>query len=146
MTCGEFLLRLYFIHLVKSMKTAFSSGRPVQFFVMILACGAMLLKEQAASAAPSVVGLWRFNEGAGTNALDSSGLGNNGTLTGENGNIPAWVSGQPGFGGALWFTNDGSDHAYVTIPGNGSLQIGETPTNAWTITAWAYEDTGGTGT
>ena len=145
MTCGEFLLRLYFIHLVKSMKTAFSSGRPVQFFVMILACGATLLKEQAASAAPSVVGLWRFNEGSGTNILDSSGLGNNGTLTGENGNVPAWVTGQSGFGGALYFTNNGSDHAYANIPGAASLMIGQTATNSWTVTAWVYENSNDTG-
>ena len=69
-----------------------------------------------ASAAPSVVGLWRFNEGSGTNVTDSSGLGNNGMLAGENGNVPAWVTGQAGFGSALRFTNDGSDHAYVSIP------------------------------
>ncbi len=93
----------------------------------------------------ALVGLWRFNEGSGTNALDSSGLGNNGVLSGENGNIPAWVAGQAGFGGALRFTNNGTDHAYVAIPANGSLLIGQTATNPWTITAWAYEDSNGTG-
>ena len=93
----------------------------------------------------SLVGLWRFNEGSGTNAFDSSGLGNNGVLSGENGNVPAWATGQTGFGGALWFTNDGTDHAYVAIPSSGSLLIGQTATNPWTITAWAYEDSNGTG-
>ena len=44
----------------------------------------------------SLVALWRFNEGSGTTAFDSSGFGNNGTLVGENGNVPAWVSGKPG--------------------------------------------------
>jgi hypothetical protein len=96
------------------------------------------------AAAPSVVGLWRFNDGSGSMATDSSGLGNNGVLAGENGNIPAWVTGQAGFGGALWFTNDGTDHAYVTIPGAASLMMGQTATNPWTITAWAYEDSNGT--
>jgi hypothetical protein len=91
-----------------------------------------------------LVGLWRFNEGTGTNAADSSGFGNNGVLAGESGNVPAWVAGQPGFGGALRFTNDGLNHAYVTIPGSSSLQIGMTTTNAWTLTAWAYEDSNGT--
>jgi hypothetical protein len=47
-------------------------------------------------------------------------------------------------GGALWFTNNGADHAYVTIPGASSLMIGQTATNLWTITAWAYEDSNGT--
>ncbi len=91
-----------------------------------------------------LAGLWRFNEGTGTNVTDSSGLSNNGVLIGENGNVPAWVAGQPGFGGALRFTNDGVNHAYADIPGSGSLMIGQTATNPWTITAWAYEDSGGT--
>jgi len=92
-----------------------------------------------------LVGLWRFNEGTGTNVADSSGFNNNGVLAGENGNVPAWVAGQSGFGGALRFTNDGLNHAYVAIPGSSSLQIGLTATNPWTLTAWAYEDSGGTG-
>jgi len=92
----------------------------------------------------ALVGLWRFNEASGTNVLDSSGLGNNGALAGENGNVPARVAGKPGFGGALRFTNNGTDHAFVAIPSNGSLLIGQTATNPWTITAWAYEDSGGT--
>jgi hypothetical protein len=93
----------------------------------------------------SLVGLWRFNEPSGTNVLDASGLGNDGVMAGENGNVPARVTGQPGFGGALRFTNDSVDHAFVAIPANGSLAIGQTATNPWTITAWAYEDSGGTG-
>ncbi|MFZ0828849.1 MAG: LamG-like jellyroll fold domain-containing protein [Verrucomicrobiia bacterium] len=106
---------------------------------------AILLHQPAAAAAPSVVGLWRFDDGSGTSALDSSGLGNNGTLTGENGNVPAWVAGQAGFGSALRFTNNGADHAYVNIPGAASLMIGQTATNPWTVTAWVYEDSNGTG-
>ena len=111
----------------------------------MLALCATVLQQELACAAPTVVGLWRFNDGSGTNVLDSSGSGNNGTLAGENDNIPAWVTGQTGFGGALWFTNNGTDHAYVTIPGAASLMIGQTATNPWTITAWAYEDSNGTG-
>ena len=77
--------------------------------MIVVACATVLPVPyvQEAQAAPSVVGLWRFNEGSGTNAFDSSGLGNNGTLTGENGNVPAWVAGQSGFGSALRFTNNG---------------------------------------
>jgi hypothetical protein len=91
-----------------------------------------------------LVGLWRFNEGSGTNITDSSGFNNNGVLSGENGNVPAWVSGQAGFGSALRFTNDGINHAYADIPGSTSLQVGLTVTNPWTVTAWAYEDSNGT--
>jgi hypothetical protein len=97
------------------------------------------------SPAPALVGLWRFNEGSGTNAADSSGLNNNGALMGENGNLPAWVQGQPGFGSALYFTNDGANHVYVGIPGTNSLMIGQTPGEAWSITAWAYEVSNGSG-
>ena len=93
----------------------------------------------------TLVGLWRFNEPSGTNALDSSGLGNTGALEGENGNVPGRITGMAGFGGALRFTNNGADHAFVAVPANGSLAIGQTATNPWTITAWAYEDSGGTG-
>ena len=93
----------------------------------------------------TMVGLWRFDQGSGTNVLDSSGLGNNGYLAGENGNVPAWTTSQAGFGDALRFTNNGTDHAYVVIPSSGSLGIGQTATNPWTITAWAYEDSDGTG-
>lgn len=93
----------------------------------------------------SLVGLWRFNEPSGTNALDSSGLGNNGAIAGENGNVPARVAGQSGFGGALRFTNNGADHAFVAIPPNGTLAVGQTPTSPWTIAAWVYENSDGTG-
>lgn len=113
--------------------------------LIVVGCAGTLLPGSALGAAP-VLGLWRFNEGSGTNALDSSGLNNNGTLVGENGNVPAWVAGQSGFGGALRFTNDGANHAYVNIPGASSLTIGQTATNAWTIASWAYEDSGGSGT
>jgi hypothetical protein len=127
------------------MKTASSQGLAVKIFAVIATSLAVLMWEHAASAAPSVVGLWRFNEGSGSNVLDSSGLGNNGVLQGENGNVPAWVAGQTGFGTALSFTNDGTDHAYVSIPGALSLLVGQTATNAWSITAWAYESSDGTG-
>ena len=123
----------------------FSLGASTSLFASTMAFCALLLLENPASAAPRVVGLWRFNEGSGTNVTDSSGLGNNGYVAGENGNVPGWVPGQSGFGSALSFTNDGVDHAYVSIPGAPSLMIGQTATNAWSITAWAYESSDGTG-
>jgi hypothetical protein len=126
------------------MKRASSPGFFTPLFIMMVVCCAILLHEYAASAAPAIVGLWRFNEGSGTNVLDSSGLGNDGVLEGDNGNVPTWVTGQAGFGSALEFTNDGTNYAYVSIPGAASLMIGQTETNAWTITAWAYESSDGT--
>jgi hypothetical protein len=116
----------------------------VRFCLVVAFIWGGLLSQRAASAAIPVVGLWRFNEGTGTNVMDSSGFNNNGVLLGENGNVPVWVPGQTGFGGAIRFTNDGFNHAYVDVPGSSSLMIGQTATSPWTITAWAYEDSGGT--
>jgi hypothetical protein len=127
------------------MKTVFRTRPAARFFVTLLACGAIFLEIRTAVAGPSVVGLWRFDEGSGTNVADSSGLGHNGTITGENGNVPVWVGGQAGFGSALQFTDNGADHSYVTIPGAASLMIGQTATNPWSMTAWVYESSGGTG-
>jgi hypothetical protein len=54
-----------------------------------------------------LVGWWRLDDGSGTTAIDSSGSGNDGTLTGD----PKWVSGK--VGGALEM--DGGD--FVDVPG-----------------------------
>ncbi|MES2470864.1 MAG: LamG-like jellyroll fold domain-containing protein [Patescibacteria group bacterium] len=60
------------------------------------------------------VGHWKFDEGVGTDAADSSGTGNAGTLT----NGPTWTTGQ--FDGGLQF--DGTDD-YVDLGNNASLEI-----------------------
>ncbi len=70
-------------------------------------------------------GWWKFDEGSGTNAADSSGNGNTGTLT----NGPTWTNGV--VGGALNF--DGVDD-YVSANG---IAAGGSFGNAHTITAWA---------
>ncbi len=94
---------------------------------------------------PRLVGLWRFDEGSGDQARDSSGLTNHGVIIGENGNTPTWVSSRPGFGTALQFQNNGVDHAYVDIPASDSLRIGLASNDAWTITVWAKELSDGAG-
>lgn len=53
------------------------------------------------------VGYWKFDEGNGTVAYDSSEYGNDGTLYGS----CSWVDGK--YGKALWFSGGGS---YVRIP------------------------------
>jgi len=81
-----------------------------------------------------LVGWWRFNEGSGDTASDSSGNDHHGTLLGT----PEWVAGPDGFGGALSFHPDkciGVDCG-VFDPTNGTGQF--------TIALWAYWD--GTGT
>jgi hypothetical protein len=69
-------------------------------------------------------GYWKFDEGSGTTAYDSSGNGLDGTLNGD----PQWVEGQ--LGGALDFDGDDS----VEIPHNPLLSI----TDEITIAAWTY--------
>jgi hypothetical protein len=94
---------------------------------------------------PSLVGLWRFDEGQGDQVSDSSGLGHRGLIVGENGNTPAWVTGHPGFGQALQYVNNGVDHAYVDVPASESLKIGLTANDTWTLAAWANEASDGAG-
>ncbi len=81
-----------------------------------------------------LIGWWRFNEGSGDTANDSSGNDHHGTLIG----IPEWVVGPDGFGGALAFNPDvcvGVDCG-IFDPTNGTGQF--------TVALWAYWD--GTGT
>jgi hypothetical protein len=73
---------------------------------------------------PGLVGWWRFDEGTGTAANDSSGDGNNGTIYGA-----TWVTGV--YGQALSF--DGTDD-YVDIPASVNLPF--SGTNSWTIAMW----------
>ncbi len=69
-----------------------------------------------------LVGWWRFDEGSGTVAHDSSGKGNDGTSKGN----PAWVAGH--LGGALGF--DGSDD-YLDCGNGSSLSL-----TTWTVMFW----------
>ncbi len=70
-------------------------------------------------------GLWHFNEGSGSTANDSSGNGNNGTLT----NGPAWSSSGK-FGNALQF--DGVND-YVNIIKSDEFHFG---TSSFAVAAW----------
>jgi hypothetical protein len=72
--------------------------------------------------ATSLVGCWKFDEGTGTVAADSSGNGNNGAL--ENG--PAWTNGI--YGKALRF--DGTA-AFVNVPDSSSLHFSNVTVEAW---------------
>lgn len=78
----------------------------------------------------SLVGLWRFNDEAGTTAVDSSGNGNNGTLEGD----PQWVAGK--IEGALEFDGVGD---YVNCGDNEVLDI----QNQITLACWFKVDTFG---
>jgi len=72
---------------------------------------------------PGLVGWWRFDEGTGTIAVDSSGNGNNGTISGA-----TWVNGR--YGEALSF-NGATDGVQC-----GPLSI----TGSYAISAWIKAD------
>jgi hypothetical protein len=75
------------------------------------------------SAAADLVGWWKFDEGSGTTAVDSSGRGNDGTLEGA-----GWDAGN--FGNAVSF--DGS--SWVEIPGSAWDPI----ESQVTVAFWAF--------
>jgi len=74
-----------------------------------------------------LVGYWKFDEGTGTTAYDSSGNNNDGTLVNE----PEWVDGR--YGRALSF--DGIND-YVEIPDSPELRLNES--KGLTIMLWFY--------
>jgi hypothetical protein len=71
---------------------------------------------------PDLLGWWKFDDGTGTTAVDSSGNGNNGTFVGD----PEWVAGK--FGSGLLFDGQGGERVSL-----GGLDV---PSGAMTITAW----------
>jgi hypothetical protein len=73
---------------------------------------------------PALVGWWKFDEGSGAIAHDSSGNGNDGTLNGP----VEWVE-EGKIGGALAFTGP---YNYVQVQDSPSLDM----TDALTIAAW----------
>ena len=74
---------------------------------------------------PNLVGYWKFDEGSGSVAYDSSGNNNNGTIHGA-----TWTTGR--LGSALQF--DGTD--YVDCGSDSSLNI--SGSNGITYEAWIY--------
>ncbi|MEJ2704289.1 MAG: LamG domain-containing protein, partial [Sedimentisphaerales bacterium] len=73
----------------------------------------------------NLIGWWKFDEGSGTLAYDSSGNDNHGTLRGN----PQWVAGR--MGGALEF--NGTD-SMIDIPYSSDM----TPSMGTTMAAWVF--------
>ena len=73
--------------------------------IYLISCVVVL--SLAGNASAKLVGHWNFDEGAGTTAADSSGYGNDGTLSGN----ASWAEGY--LGGAVYL--DGA--AWIDIPG-----------------------------
>jgi hypothetical protein len=84
--------------------------------IAVLCFSAMLVSSRRIRAAgdAGLVGLWKFDEGSGAVASDSSGNGNSGTLI----NNPQWVTGVSGSG--LMFNGVNN---YVSVPSSSSLSI-----------------------
>lgn len=87
-----------------------------------------ILLGQSEGAEEGLVGYWKFDEGSGDTAGDSSGHNNHGTLKGD----PQWVAGM--IGGALKL--DGVDD-YVDCGADPSLDV---TTGEITIAAWVKID------
>jgi hypothetical protein len=83
----------------------------------------VLLLSLVGSASAELAGYWKFDEGSGTIAYDSSGNGNDGTFNGD----PQWVTGY--FGTALEFDGSGD---WLDCGSDPSLSI----SGAVTMTAW----------
>jgi len=81
----------------------------------------VLVLSVAGTAKAELVGWWRFDEGSGTTASDSSGNGNDGTLEGG----AQWVAGQ--LGPALEFNGSGARVVAPYIP---------LDSRSFTITMW----------
>lgn len=92
----------------KNLKTKATASIFLTLFLMSMLSSAFITQLVAALPNGSLVGLWHFDEGTGSTASDSSGNGNDGTLSGGK------------FGNALIF--DGVDD-YVHIPYDVSLDI-----------------------
>ena len=91
-------------------------------FVMCITIGAT--RSQA-----TLVGHWKFDEGSGTTAVDSSSYSNNGTLTNMDPGTD-WITGV--FGGALDF--DGvDDYVDLGVPASTGLDV----SGAFTVALWA---------
>jgi len=100
--------------------------RKLTFLVLVL-----FLMSTVKAADPDLAAYWKFDEGSGTTAFDSSGNGNDGFFEGN----PQWVAGK--YGGALEF--DGDD--YINCGNGDSLQIQDEITIAFWFQVDAFQNT-----
>jgi ribosomal protein L40E len=97
---------------------------------LIVASTISMHTPRAKSATSGLVGYWNFDEGSGTIVHDSSGNGNDGTLTDyHDTTLPQWVNGVNG--SALKFDGVGS---FVQVPDSSTLDFSSTVT----VMAWIY--------
>jgi hypothetical protein len=82
-----------------------------------------------ASVTNGLAGYWKFDETSGGTAADSSGNGNNGTISNGSADGGQWTSGQ--VGGALQFRGTGLGDDYVRIPNWPKALNGTMTFSAW---------------
>ena len=104
---------------------------PVAFVVLFCILSFAFCAHQAhADITTGLVSWWKFDDGSGTSAIDSSGTGNTGTLSGST--LPTWVS--PGKIGTYDLSFDGVG-SYVDGGTSDSLLIsGVVTASAWVKT------------
>lgn len=111
-----------------AIKAVFVGPGKAVFLLWILLLGFLssgsLGSFEASNLDEGLVGWWKFDEGTGATALDSSGFGNVGAIRGA-----TYVSGIDQTGLAFDGTND-----YVEIPHSASLDI----TGPLTVEAWIF--------
>jgi hypothetical protein len=109
--------------------------------ILVLALvAASFLPRARADITTGLVGQWEFDDGPGSStAVDLSGDGNNGTLTGFSDATFSnmWVTGR--FGDAILFNTNGETTDYVSVPDSASLRSfgsGATSNRMMTLAAW----------
>lgn len=100
-----------------------------------LVFAALLVTSMTVQAQTGPVGWWKFDEGTGTTAVDSSGGGHNGTLTGS----PTWSTGRIG---SYAITFNGTTQS-VAVSGSGTLA--NLYSSGMTVVAWINPVNGGGG-
>jgi hypothetical protein len=113
--------------------------RKIAFLFTVFA-STMLVVTCIAYSAPSVtdglVGCWKFDEGSGVTAVDSSGNGNNGLIV--NATYSNDIPSQALSNYSLIFNSTGGNaYSYVAIPDNSSLR----PSSGLTLAAWVKAGT-----
>jgi hypothetical protein len=115
LVCGQNIIHRY-LHFVR--RTVMS--KKIFFCISVVLVVSFVLTDETQA---ELVGWWRLDDGSGTTAVDSSGAGNDGTITGD----PKWTVGK--VGGALAF--DGGD--FVTAPGTVDIKPESLTLMTWVL-------------
>lgn len=103
-----------------------------KIFLIIFAASLFYVSTAEADITTGLVGHWKFDEGSGTSALDSSASGNNGALI----NGPTWTAGKIGQGLSFDGFNDYVNTGIGNLPSTNALQ---------TFSLWVYRRNGTNG-